>query len=767
MTDNSKNRSYVPLLLILLFLLVAGSAALYFLYLKKPHLVYIELPHPLPLSQGDSRQLTAVGIYSDKSKKDIGAIVTWRSSDTDVAKVDNSGFVKSASPGKAIITATHYNTGLSAETTLKVMEAGPVSITIHPDESKTSPGNTIQFKAIGTLSGGETKDITETAVWESSDPAVAVFKKGDLPGIASTVSQGVTNVSATYPKSGVKGKTLLTVTEASLTAMTILTDTTTFPLGKSTPLSVEGAFSDGSTRDITPQVSWTVNNTAVADINVSDDGSALLVSKKIGSTLIRAQFPETELKAEINIRVNKAQMISLSIIRKKSSIPLGSSLQFMAKCRFSDGATHILQKSVDWTSSDPSVVEFNGAPNKKGLAVSKSPGFAVITATDPGTGIKDSTRLVVKGQHLLSISISPANPSVALGKTIQLHATGKYSDGSTKDLTNGLTWTAENPHIISAEKIKGWKGKVASFSEGSSVITATDPKSGVSGKTLLTVTPPRLMSVSITPTSPIIPRGDTVRLTANGSFTDGSTKNVTGRLNWTTENSRIAVAHTEPELRGQIKGAAEGETVVSAMDPGSGVSGKAGITVNSATLKYITVKPSESKLPLGRKSKVTAVGTYTDGSSGDVSSLVEWSSSDSTIASVDNTGGNKGSITTLSTGSFVIEASHPGTGLKGKADLQVIDSVLESITVTPPHPTLYIGKMKQFTAEGSYSNGSEKTITERVKWSSSDPTISSVRNSTGREGLANSHAVGKVTITATDPKTGIKGSTTLTTKVKW
>jgi uncharacterized protein YjdB len=514
-------------------------------------------------------------------------------------------------------------------------------------------------------------------------------------------------------------------------------------------------------------VSWTVENTVVADINVSDDGSALLVPKKIGSTLIRAQFPETELQDEINVRVNKAQMISINIILKKSSIPLGSSLQFMAKCRFSDGATHILQKSVDWTSSDPSVIEFSRAPNKKGLAVSKSPGFAVITATDPGTGIKDSTRLVVQGQNLLSISISPVNPSVALGKTIQLHATGKFSDGSTKDLTNGLTWTAENPHIISAEKIKGWKGKVASFSEGTSVITATDPKSGVSAKTLLTVTSPQLMSLSITPTSPIIPQGDTVQLTANGSFTDGSTKNVTGRLNWTTENSGIAVAHTEPELRGKIKGAAEGETVVTAMDPVSGVSGKAGITVNSATLKYITVKPSESKLPLGRKSKLTAVATYTDGSTGDVSSLVEWSSSDTSIASVDNTVGNKGSITTLRTGSFVIAATHSGTGLKGKADLQVIDSVLESITVTPPHPTLYIGKMKQFTAVGSYSNGSEKTITERVKWSSSDPTISSVRNSTGREGLANSHAVGKVTITATDPKTGIKGSTTLTTKVKW
>ncbi|MBW1892805.1 MAG: Ig-like domain-containing protein [Deltaproteobacteria bacterium] len=110
--SNSKNRSYIPILLILFFLLIAGFTAIYFLYLKKPHLVYIELPHPLPLSQGDSRQLTAIGIYSDKSKKDIAALVTWRSSDSEVAGVDNSGFVKSVSAGKTIITATNFETGL-------------------------------------------------------------------------------------------------------------------------------------------------------------------------------------------------------------------------------------------------------------------------------------------------------------------------------------------------------------------------------------------------------------------------------------------------------------------------------------------------------------------------------------------------------------------------------------------------------------------------------------------------------------------------------
>jgi len=767
MTNNSNNRSYVPLLLILLFLLIAGFTAFYFLYLKTPHLVYIELPHPLPLSQGDSRQLTAIGIYSDKSKKDIGALVTWRSSDTDVAQVDNSGFVKSVSAGKTIITATNFKTGLSAETTLKVMEAGLVSIAIYPDANTISPGNTIQFKATGTYGSGQTRDITDTAVWETSDHNIAVFQKENPPGKALSLAAGIVTISATDIKSGNSGQAVMTVSEATLIALEIITDNTTIPLGKSIPLTVEGTFSDDSKQDISNHVSWEVKNKSIVEVNVTSDGKAMLVSKAAGSTLVTAQYPGTEIKDDVNVSINKAQMVSLKIIRKKSSIPLGSSLQFMAKCKFSDGSTHILQKSVDWSSSDPSVVRFSTSSAKKGLAVSRSAGFSVITATDPKSGITNSTRLVVKGQNLLSISISPENPSIALGQAIQLQATGRYSDGSVKDLTNTLTWTTQNPFVASSEKTKGRKGNIASFSEGSSIITAADSKSGVSGKTLLIVTPPKLIAISITPTSPIIPVGDTVQLTATGSFTDGSNKNVTDRLNWTTENITIAAARTENNLKGKIKGATEGETVVIALDPASGASAKAGITVSSATLSSITVKPAITRVPLGKKIKIKAIGSYTDGSTSDISSLVEWSSSDSSIASIDNTSGQKGTLKTLSTGSFVVTASYQNAGVKGKADLQVIDSALESITLTPINPTLYIGKMKQFTAVGSYSNGSKKTITERVKWSSSDPTLASVRNSAGREGLANSHAVGKVTITATDQKTGIKGSTTLVTKVKW
>lgn len=769
MTNNSesKNRSYIPLLIILLLLLLIGCVTIYFLFLKKPNLVYIELPHPLPLSQGDSRQLSVIGIYSDKSKKDIAALVSWRSSDPDVADVDNSGFVKSNAPGKTIITATHFETGLNAETALKVMASDIVSLSISPNTASMPPGGSVAFSAVGMYENGQTKDMTDLVKWHSSEPDIAMFKEGAPAGAVVSAMPGIATISATDDKTGHTATALLTVSEPDIVSIDIMSEQTTIPLGRELQIAAEGKFSDDSKRDITSRVSWKTANKAIAEVRVTDEGNALLISKATGTTTISAGLPDSEIQDELSITITKARMVSMKMIRKKSSIPLGKSLQLMARCTYSDGSTHVLQRSVDWSSSSPAVIGFSRSPDKKGLAVSKAAGSAVITVSDPKTGIKDTTRLTVTGQRLVSISLSPQNPSVPLGKKLQLRAKGKFSDGSVKDLTHVLKWSADNPFIMATGDIEGRKGEIASFSEGSTMIKATDPKSGVFGKTLLTVTPAELLSIAITPTSPIVSLGGTVQLSASGAFTDGSTQNVTNRLNWATENQVVAVALSQSTDRGRVKGAAEGETIVTAIDPRTGISGKAGITVTSASLVSISVSAPETQIPLGKSVKLIATGAYSDNSTTDVSNLVRWTCSNKTVAAISNDAGNKGTLSTKATGSTVVTASYDATGLNGKIDLVVIDSVLESIVVLPANPTLYIGKMKQFSATGTYSNGTQKTVTELVEWSSSDPTLSSVRNTRGRKGLANSHAVGKVTITAADPKTGLSGSTTLTTKVKW
>ena len=46
---------------------------------------------------------------------------------------------------------------------------------------------------------------------------------------------------------------------------------------------------------------------------------------------------------------------------------------------------------------------------------------------------------------LVSIAVTPANPSIALGTNQQFTATGTYTDGSTLNLTGSVTWSSSAP----------------------------------------------------------------------------------------------------------------------------------------------------------------------------------------------------------------------------------------------------------------------------------------------------------------------------------
>ena len=81
---------------------------------------------------------------------------------------------------------------------------------------------------------------------------------------------------------------------------------------------------------------------------------------------------------------------------------------------------------------------------------------------------------------------------------------------------------------------------------------------------------------------------------------------------------------------------------------------------------------------------------------------------------------------------------------------------LTSIAVTPANPTLVTGTSQQFTATGTYSDGSTTNICSQATWSSSLTSVATI--ATG--GLATAVSAGTTTISAS--LTGVTGSTTLT-----
>ena len=169
------------------------------------------------------------------------------------------------------------------------------------------------------------------------------------------------------------------------------------------------------------------------------------------------------------------------------------------------------------------------------------------------------------------------------------------------------------------------------------------------------------------------------------------------------------------------------------------------------TLTGLTVGPTTS-IGTGSTVQMTAVGTYNDGSTGTVKN-VYWSTSDSTIASVNSGGLVKG----VGPGQATITGAS-GT-VNGSATITVTLSGITAIKVTTQDGASSItwGGSDQFVATAT-ANGQQVVVTDSVTWST-NPTNANISISTTGDLSASSAGSGSVQIqvVATDPTSGISG----------
>ncbi|MCU1298247.1 MAG: hypothetical protein JWO91_2525 [Acidobacteriaceae bacterium] len=183
--------------------------------------------------------------------------------------------------------------------------------------------------------------------------------------------------------------------------------------------------------------------------------------------------------------------------------------------------------------------------------------------------------------------------------------------------------------------------------------------------------------------------------------------------------------------------------------------GCTGFFVNP-TLTGITVGPTAT-IQQSKTVQMTATGTYNDGSTKTLTSGIFWSSDTQSVATVNS---STGLVTGVSPGTSTITGAS-GTQT-GTATITVTIANLTAITVTPTNPTIVSGNPQQFVATGT-ANGQSVPITNSVTWSFSPSSATGVSiSSSGLLTTTSGNAVGTITVTATDPTTGVAGSTNLT-----
>lgn len=698
-------------------------------------------PAARAIAAGTDLQFAATGFYSDGSRADLTASAAWQSDNAAAATVSASGLAHGVALGTTTIRATQD--AVTATATLSVSAATLVSISVSPVAPSLPRGLTLVFTATGTFTDGSKQDLTGQVAWTTSDAAIAAVS---AQGLASAAAAGTVTLRATLGP--VAGAASLTVTSPVLQQIAVSPALLELPKGMARQCSAQGLYSDGSKQDLTTQVAWTSTRPEVARV----DAAGLATGLAPGRADLEAALGA--IRGAASLTVTPATLASLAVDPPAPVLPLGVQQQMTATGVFSDQSILDLTRAVAWTSSAPAVASVDGA----GLATAASPGTATLAAA---LGAHQGSALATVTQPVLTgIGVFGPSPLVA-GTTGCFTATAFYSDGSFAEVTDQAAWSCSDPAVALVDTTPGRAGTLVAAGPGAATVTAAF--GGMAGTLGVAVNAATLTALVLVPDPGTLAAGSQLAFTATGSFDNGASQDLTSQAAWQSSDPAVLRVSSAAGSEGVATGVAAGAATLSASF--RGVTGTAAVQVTAATLTAIAVTPAATVLAKGLTLALTATGTFSDGSTQDLTAQVAWSSSRQTVASVSNRVGQAGTVTALGIGSATLTASL--RGVAGQASVTVTNVTLVAIDLTPADSTVQRGTSVRFAATGRFSDGSTAKMTNVVAWSSSNPAIANINPSKkGGAGKCVALARGSVTISATRPPQGstpaMTGTTSLT-----
>jgi hypothetical protein len=171
-----------------------------------------------------------------------------------------------------------------------------------------------------------------------------------------------------------------------------------------------------------------------------------------------------------------------------ATIQQTKTVQMTATGTYNDGTTKTLTSGVFWSSGTTGVATIGST---SGLVMGVGPGQSIITGAS-GT-FSNTATITVTITGLTAITVTPANTTVHVATPVNFVATGSTPSGPVV-ITDSVTWTT-SPSTITGVTLGSNTGILTTdntFVAGTPPFTviATDPTTGISGNTKLTVTNP-------------------------------------------------------------------------------------------------------------------------------------------------------------------------------------------------------------------------------------------------------------------------------------
>jgi hypothetical protein len=387
-------------------------------------------------------------------------------------------------------------------------------------------------------------------------------------------------------------------------------------------------------------------------------------------------------------------VVALSLVPASVIVTQRGSADFQATVQLSDGSQ---------TPATGASFEATGGTVDAGghyIAGATTGNFRVIASL----GGKADTSLVEitlsSGPALTAVSVTPASAALVPGATQQFSATGVLSDGS--DSAIPITWGATGGTISPTGLF------TAPGLTGNYLVVATQQGGTLSDTAQVTVTvvPPTLAAVVLTPATASLQFGKTQQFAAVGRLNDGTTTSIAVTWSATGGTVNSSGLYTAGNTAGTFRVIARAA---------NGLADTSAITITAATIVSVSLTPATVSLQTGQTQQFSVSATLSSGGTQN-NPAVTYSVTGGTITTggLYTAGGTAGSFRVIAT----------ATG--GAADTSAVSitvATITAITVTPATPTVTTGQTQQFSASATLSNGGTQA-NPSVTWSATGGTIS-------------------------------------------
>ncbi|MGI6710838.1 MAG: beta strand repeat-containing protein [Bacilli bacterium] len=642
----------------------------------------IEITNAKNLLIGDELQLA----YSISSANGSSSQLQWHSSKPSVANVSNSGLVRAFTSGTTTITVTIVGTDKFTSVDIIVGQSLAditPSITFANSKLDLFVGDTAVLAPV-------LENITNSSlVTFSSDTPSVVSISGNTATANAVGTAVVSAVLSTDTK--VRAYLIFEVTEAKIEISVDILGKRYFQVGNSaTLIAVERPY------NVDAVVNWTSSDVSVATV----DNEGVINPIKKGITDITATLKsDSTISSNYRIYVNDITTVNMSITADSNTIASGETLQL--NVNFSS----TYYSEIKWVSTNTALATISAS----GLLTAHKAGNLVVVASAGYNDEFSATYVITISGEIEKPTITiTGNDTVLVGDTILLNAT--ESLGATN-----FAWSSSNPYVATVVN-----GIVYGVSVGQATIIASlknDP-SIFSTHIVLVMSPNSGETITITGFNELLVSKN-IKLTATCS--------VVGNISWVSSDKNIATVDETGKVTGVSAGVVDIVAFLSS-DPTLITSYEIEVFENQDNLTQSIIINNASDVGLGETLQLGYSINFID-----ESIIINWSSSDNSIISINSSG----LLEAKKVGTATITVSIEGSSIYDEVLITVYD-VVRSISLIGTATEITVGETSQAVVVVTPKNAS-------YSFASSDENIATV----SATGLITAKKGGFVDITVT------------------